>query len=72
MYYERIGSSRRRGAGLPVLGYLPEPRNTMESRHLGLFLRARSIGCASDRAIGDQMEKSIAVDRVLEVAGCFH
>ena len=42
----------------------------MESRHLGLFLPGE-IDRLRERIgrLADQMEKSIAVDRVLEVAG---
>ena len=58
-------------SGLPVLGYLPESEEyRMESRHLGLFLPGE-IDRLRERIgrLADQMEKSIAVDRVLEVAG---
>ena len=48
MYYERLAAAVEEASGLPVLGYLPESEEyRMESRHLGLFCRARSIGCAS-------------------------
>ena len=58
-------------SGLPVLGYLPESEEyRMESRHLGLFLPGE-IDRLRERIgrLADQMEKSIAVERVLEVAG---
>ena len=71
MYYERLAAAVEEASRLPVLGYLPESEEYhMESRHLGLFLpgeidRLREwIG-----RLADQMEKSIAVERVLEVAG---
>ena len=70
MYYERLAAAVEE-SGLPVLGYLPESEEyRMESRHLGLFLPGE-IDRLRERIgrLADQMEKSIAVDRVLEVAG---
>ena len=71
MYYERLAAAVEEASGLPVLGYLPESEECrMESRHLGLFLPGE-IDRLRERIgrLADQMEKSIAVDRVLEVAG---
>lgn len=71
MYYERLAAAVEEASGLPVLGYLPEfEEYRMESRHLGLFLPGE-IDRLRERIgrLADQMEKSIAVDRVLEVAG---
>lgn len=71
MYYERLAAAVEEVSGLPVLGYLPESEEyRMESRHLGLFLPGE-IDRLRERIgrLADQMEKSIAVDRVLEVAG---
>ena len=71
MYYERLAAAVEEASGLPVLGYLPESEEyRMESRHLGLFLPGE-IDRLRERIgrLADQMEKSIAVDRVLEVAG---
>lgn len=71
MYYERLAVAVEEASGLPVLGYLPESEEyRMESRHLGLFLPGE-IDRLRERIgrLADQMEKSIAVDRVLEVAG---
>lgn len=71
MYYERLAAAVEEASGLPVLGYLPESEEYhMESRHLGLFLPGE-IDRLRERIgrLADQMEKSIAVDRVLEVAG---
>lgn len=70
MYYERLAAAVEEASGLPVLGYLPESEEyRMESRHLGLFLPGE-IDRLRERIgrLADQMEKSIAVDRVLEVA----
>lgn len=70
-YYERLAAAVEEASGLPVLGYLPESEEYhMESRHLGLFLPGE-IDRLRERIgrLADQMEKSIAVDRVLEVAG---
>ena len=71
MYYERLAAAVEEASRLPVLGYLPESEEyRMESRHLGLFLPGE-IDRLRERIgrLADQMEKSIAVDRVLEVAG---
>lgn len=71
MYYERLAAAVEEASGLPVLGYLPESEEyRMESRHLGLFLPGE-IDRLRERIgrLADQIEKSIAVDRVLEVAG---
>ena len=71
MYYERLAAAVEEASGLPVLGYLPESEEyRMESRHLGLFLPGE-IDRLRERIgrLADQMEKSIAVDRLLEVAG---
>ena len=71
MYYERLAAAVEETSGLPVLGYLPESEEyRMESRHLGLFLPGE-IDRLRERIgrLADQMEKSIAVERVLEVAG---
>lgn len=71
MYYERLAAAVEAASGLPVLGYLPESEEyCMESRHLGLFLPGE-IDRLRERIgrLADQMEKSIAVERVLEVAG---
>jgi len=71
MYYERLAAAVEEASGLPVLGYLPESEEYhMESRHLGLFLPGE-IDRLRERIgrLADQMEKSIAVERVLEVAG---
>lgn len=71
MYYERLAAAVEAVSGLPVLGYLPESEEyCMESRHLGLFLPGE-IDRLRERIgrLADQMEKSIAVERVLEVAG---
>lgn len=71
MYYERLAAAVEEASGLSVLGYLPESEEyRMESRHLGLFLPGE-IDRLRERIgrLADQMEKSIAVDRVLEVAG---
>lgn len=71
MYYERLAAAVEAASGLPVLGYLPESEEyRMESRHLGLFLPGE-IDRLRERIgrLADQMEKSIAVERVLEVAG---
>lgn len=71
MYYERLSAAVEEASGLPVLGYLPESEEyRMESRHLGLFLPGE-IDRLRERIgrLADQMEKSIAVERVLEVAG---
>lgn len=71
MYYERLAAAVEEASGLPVLGYLPESEEyRMESRHLGLFLPGE-IDRLRERIgrLADQMEKSIAVARVLEVAG---
>lgn len=71
MYYERLAVAVEEASGLPVLGYLPESEEyRMESRHLGLFLPGE-IDRLRERIgrLADQMEKSIAVERVLEVAG---
>lgn len=71
MYYEQLAAAVEEASGLPVLGYLPESEEyCMESRHLGLFLPGE-IDRLRERIgrLADQMEKSIAVDRVLEVAG---
>ena len=71
MYYERLAAAVEEASGLPVLGYLPESEEyRMESRHLGLFLPGEIDRLRERiRRLADQMEKSIAVDRVLEVAG---
>ena len=71
MYYERLAAAVEEASGLLVLGYLPESEEYhMESRHLGLFLPGE-IDRLRERIgrLADQMEKSIAVERVLEVAG---
>ena len=71
MYYERLAAAVEAASGLPVLGYLLESEEyRMESRHLGLFLPGE-IDRLRERIgrLADQMEKSIAVERVLEVAG---
>ena len=71
MYYERLAAAVEEASGLPVLGYLPESEEyRMESRHLGLFLPGE-IDRLRERIgrLADQMDKSIAVERVLEVAG---
>ena len=71
MYYERLAAAVEEASGLPVLRYLPESEEyRMESRHLGLFLPGE-IDRLRERIgrLADQMEKSIAVERVLEVAG---
>ena len=71
MYYERLAAAVEEASGLQVSGYLPESEEyRMESRHLGLFLPGE-IDRLRERSGDwqDQMEKSIAVDRVLEVAG---
>ena len=71
MYYERLAAAVEEASGLPVLGYMPESEEYhMESRHLGLFLPGE-IDRLRERIgrLADQMEKSIAVERVLEVAG---
>lgn len=71
MYYERLAVAVEEASRLPVLGYLPESEEYhMESRHLGLFLPGE-IDRLRERIgrLADQMEKSIAVERVLEVAG---
>ena len=71
MYYERLAAAVEEASGLPVLGYLPESEEyRMESRHLGLSLPGE-IDRLRERIgrLADQMEKSIAVERVLEVAG---
>lgn len=71
IYYERLAAAVEEASGLPVLGYLPESEEyRMESRHLGLFLPGE-IDRLRERIgrLADQMEKSIAVERVLEVAG---
>ena len=71
MYYERLAAAVEEASGLPVLGYLPEAEEyRMESRHLGLFLPGE-IDRLRERIgrLADQMEKSIVVDRVLEMAG---
>ena len=71
MYYERLAAAVEETSGLPVLGYLPESEEyRMESRHLGLFLPGE-IDRLRERIgrLADQMEKSIAVEQVLEVAG---
>ena len=71
MYYERLAAAVEEASRLPVLGYLPESEEYhMESRHLGLFLPGE-IDRLRERIgrLADQMEKSIAVERVLEVAG---
>lgn len=71
MYYERLAAAVEEASGLPVLGYLPESEEyRMESRHLGLFLPGE-IDRLRERIgrLADQMERSIAVERVLEVAG---
>ena len=71
MYYERLAAAVEEASGLPVLGYLPQSEEyRMESRHLGLFLPGE-IDRLRERIgrLADQMEKSIAVERVLEVAG---
>ena len=71
IYYERLAAAVEEASGLPVLGYLPESEEYhMESRHLGLFLPGE-IDRLRERIgrLADQMEKSIAVERVLEVAG---
>ena len=71
MYYERLAAAVEQASGIPVLGYLPESEEyRMESRHLGLFLPGE-IDRLRERIgrLADQMEKSLAVDRVLEVAG---
>ena len=68
MYYERLAAAVEEASGLPVLGYLPESEEyRMESRHLGLFLPGE-IDRLRERIgrLADQMEKSIAVDRVLK------
>ena len=71
MYYERLAAAVEEASGLQVLGYLPASEEyRMESRHLGLFLPGE-IDRLRERIgrLADQMEKSIAVERVLEVAG---
>ena len=71
IYYERLAAAVEEASGLPVLGYLPESEEyRMESRHLGLFLPGE-IDRLRERIgrLADQMEKSIAVELVLEVAG---
>ncbi len=71
MYYERLAAAVEEASGLPVLGYLPESEEyRMESRHLGLFLPGEIDRlCERIGRLADQMEKSIAVEQVLEVAG---
>lgn len=71
MYYERLAAAVEEASRLPVLGYLPESEEYhMESRHLGLFLPGEIDRlCERIGRLADQMEKSIAVERVLEVAG---
>ena len=59
----------KRRRGFRCLVICRNPRNTAWKAAIwDFFCRARSIGCVIGR-LADQMEKSIAVERVLEVAG---
>ena len=70
MLYEHLRPILERETGLPVLGYLPPMAEAaLESRHLGL----RTADEVEDlqarfRAIGEQLEKTVDIDRLLSLA----
>ncbi len=71
MYYERLAAAIEESSKIPVLGYLPESDEyRMESRHLGLFMPGE-IDRLRERIgkLSDQMEKSVDIDKILEIAG---
>ena len=71
MYYRTYGPVIEEASGIPVLGYLPHMEEAVfESRHLGL-MTAEEIRDLEERIhrIGLQMEKSIDLERLFEVAG---
>ncbi len=60
-----------RETGLPVLGYLPPMEEAeLPSRHLGLYT-AGEVAHLQQRfaAVGEQLEKTVALDRLLALAG---
>ncbi len=71
MYYGVLASAIEELCKIPVLGYLPESKEYhMESRHLGLFMPGEIDHLReSIEKLADQMEKSVDVDRILEIAG---
>lgn len=70
-YYERLKNVIERECGAAVVGYLPEFHNlALPSRHLGLM--APDEIAAFEEWIGktaDAMEKTIDIDRIIEMAG---
>lgn len=71
MYYDHLAKAIEKSSGIPVLGYLPDSLEyRMESRHLGLFMPGE-IDRLKERIkkLADTMEKSVAIDKILEIAG---
>lgn len=71
MYYKTYGPAIEEASGVPVLGYVPHMEEAnFESRHLGL-MTAEEITDLAERIdrIGQTMEKTIDLDRLLALAG---
>jgi len=71
MYYKTYGPAIEEASGVPVLGYVPHMEEAnFESRHLGL-MTAEEITDLAERIdrIGQTMEKTIDLDRLLVLAG---
>lgn len=69
-YYERLQRVMEEETGLPVLGYVPEHTDfSLPSRHLGL-MEPEKLPRVQDwvKRIADQMEKTVAADKLLELA----
>lgn len=70
MLYPRLKESVERELGITVFGYLPRSSDfTLESRHLGL-VTAEEVDSLQEkmRILGEQAEKSIDIDGLLELA----
>lgn len=69
--YDHLRPILERETGLPVLGYLPSMEEAaIESRHLGLLtVEEVEDFKARFQAVGEQIEKTVDIDRLLSLAG---
>jgi len=72
-HFEWVKEAIEQAASIPVLGYLPKNKDLeMPERHLGLIPTVENAGDQFIEPLCEQIEKTIDIDRLLEIAQSVH
>ena len=72
-HFEWVNEAIEQATSIPVLGYLPKDEHLeMPERHLGLIPTVENVGVRFIEPLCQQIEKSIDIDRLIEIAHSVH